>query len=153
MLAFAKEAKQNPTPETEATLNAVVDAMADAVRCMHQHAFRHGDIAIGNFLVNIVEPRTASESAKTRYRVAFIDTDHVSLSWLRFGAVKRFFDLRDLRRLNFDAAGRRRFLKRYLGHDFNERWWRVHLFWRRWGKHPGRLLVQMILGQGSLRKD
>jgi len=152
-LELKREVEADPTEERHAVLNAVIDRMADIVRRMHEHSVRHDDIAIGNFLVVIGDPTAPDSDPVRRYSVAMIDTDHITLSRLRRGRLKRVFDLRDLRRLNLDEPGRRRFLQRYMGDDFGEGWWKVHMFWRRWGKRPGRLLVQIMTGRGSLRED
>ena len=134
-------------------LDAVIDRMADIVRRMHEHSVRHDDFGIGNFLMVIGDPTAPESDPVRRYSVALIDTDHIYLSRLRAGKLKRFFDMRDLRRLNLDESGRRRFMQRYLGDDFSEGWWNAHMFWRRWGKHPGRLLLQILTGRGALRSD
>jgi hypothetical protein len=152
VLDLVRDVECDPSGGKREALDGVIDLMADMVRRMHDRGFRHDDIAVGNFLLEQGQPSAPETAPACRYRVAMIDTDHVTLSRLPRGKVKRFFDLRDLRRLNFDEAGRRRFLQHYLADDFSERWWGVYMFWRRWGKHPGRLLLQILTGRGKLRE-
>jgi hypothetical protein len=149
VLDLARKAEREPTDRNRAELNGVIDQVADMVRRLHDHALRHDDIAMGNFLVEPVED-TATASG-LQYTVSMIDTDHVALSGLQSGWIKRVFDMRDLRRLNLDRPARRRFLERYLADDFSETWWRVHMFWWRWGKHPLRLAWQVLTGRRKHR--
>ena len=62
-------------------------------------------------------------------------------------ALKRFFDLNDLRRLDLDEPLRREFLRRYLGGRESAFWWRVHLFWRHGGNRPFRWLGRRLRGR------
>ncbi len=153
VLDLVRDVERHPTPLNRRKLDAMIDQLADMVRCMHDHGLRHDDTAVGNFLIEEADLSSAESEPERRYQVVMIDTDHVAPSHLRGGLLKSFFDLRDLRRLNLSEDDRRRFMKRYLGDDFSEGWWRVHMFWRRWGKHPVRMLFQIMTGRGALRKD
>ena len=136
VLDLVQAAGDAPTASQQAKLHAVIDRTAALVRRLHDHGLRHDDVAMGNFLIEVRDSSAGESDPARRYGVAVIDTDHIHWSGLKTGARKRFFDLRDLRRLNLREADCRRFLEEYLGDAFNERWWRVYLFWRKWGKHP-----------------
>jgi len=123
-------------------LDAVIDRMADIVRSMHAHKFRHDDIAAGNFLIEIGDLTAPESDPVRRYNVSVIDTDHITYSRFRFGLLKRILDLRDLRRLNLSREGQRRFMKRYLGEDYSEKWWNVFVFWKKYGKNPLQLWLK-----------
>ncbi len=97
----------------------------DAVKCLHDSGIRHGDMAAHNILISI--PNTDLSQAK----VYFIDYDRGTLS--RSGKstfLKRFFDLRDLRKLHIDGASPYDLLGIYLGNDYHPVWRIVLAFWR-----------------------
>ncbi len=113
-----------------------VEKMARLVAGMHERGLRHDDMASGNILV---------QKEGDSYRLAVIDTDHISVNHVPFSVLKLFFDLKCMRRLDFDEETRRRFLRLYLGADYSERWWPVMEFWRKGGNRPLHALYRMIV--------
>jgi len=117
-------------------LAPMVEPLADLVARLHARGLRHDDLACGNFLVG------------ENGRLHLIDTDHVHRARrLGIPALKRFFDLNDLRRLDLDEPLRREFLRRYLGGRDSAFWWRAHLFWRHGGNRPLRWLRHRLRGR------
>jgi hypothetical protein len=105
--------------------------MADVAAKMHSNYLRHGDLAFGNFLVGM---DASGEVLKTsnpsnRPTLYVIDTDKVSSSRLRHPWLKRMFDLKSLKPINFDPRERQIFLKKYLAEDYSRFWMRVFEFW------------------------
>ncbi len=151
-LDVARDIAADPTPDNKAKLNAIIDRISDITRCLHEHRFRHDDIAIGNFLVELGDETAPESDPVRRYNVAMIDTDHITFSHMRPAWLKRFFDLRDLRRLNLDLEGQQRFIKRYLGKNYSEKWWSVYKYWKKWGKNPLQKFAKNILSTTNDQK-
>ena len=107
---------QDLNPERYANFTRLVEMMAQLTRRLHDAGLRHGDIVTGNFLIFGHERDAHGELAiGDRTRLYLIDTDHIQRARISFAPIKRFFDLRCLRRLDFDDEGVRFFLRRYLG--------------------------------------
>ena len=103
----------------------LIRKVVDAVKCLHDSGVRHGDMVAHNILISI--PDTGLSQAK----VCFIDHDRSTLSRLRkIIFLKRFFDLRDLRKLYIDNASPYDLLGIYLGDDYHTLWRIVLAFWR-----------------------
>jgi hypothetical protein len=152
VLDVASDVANDPAPDKQAKLNAIIDRMSDITRSLHDNRFRHDDIAIGNFLVEL-EDETAPESDPVRrYNVAMIDTDHITYSHMQPAWLKRVFDLRDLRRLNLDVDGQHRFIKRYLGDDYSEKWWNVYKFWKKYGKNPLQKIIKNMISRENAER-
>ncbi len=97
----------------------------DAVKCLHDSGIRHGDMVAHNILISI--PKTGLSQAK----VCFVDYDRSTLSRLgKTSFLKRFFDLRDLRKLYIADALPYDLLGIYLGGDCHPLWRIVLAFWR-----------------------
>ena len=97
----------------------------DAVKCLHDAGIRHGDMVAHNILISI--PNTELSQAKA----CFIDYDRSTLSRLRRTSfLKRFFDLRDLRKLYIADASPYDLLGIYLGDDYHPLWRIVLACWR-----------------------
>ena len=144
---MARDVDADPTPEKLAMLNAITDRMSDIARSLHENGLRHDDIAIGNFLVELRDETAPESDPVRRYDVAMIDTDHIAFNHMRPGWLKRFFDLRDLRRLNLGSDGQHRFVERYLGDDYSEKWWSVYKFWKKYGKNPLQKGFKMLISK------
>jgi serine/threonine protein kinase len=109
----------------------LISAMAHVTRKMHEAGIRHGDIVTHNFLV-----------CQNNSYLALIDTDHVRPgNGFLPETVRKFLNLRCLRRLDLSLHGQRYFLSRY--YDREVRWgeWLAFRFWylggfgfRRWIK-------------------
>ena len=151
-LDVARDVAADPTPDNQAKLNAIIDRMSDITRCLHEHRFRHDDIAIGNFLVELGDETAPESDPVRRYNVAMIDTDHITFSHTHPAWLKRFFDLRDLRRLNLDDKGQHRFINRYLGEKYSNKWWSVYKFWKKWGKNPVQKFAKNIISRGKTER-
>ena len=116
-------------------LEVLIEGMAEVAAKMHSSHLRHGDLAFGNFLVNIdpsVEAWSAIDSSNCPV-LYVIDTDKVSTSRLRHPFLKRVLDLKSLKPINFEPHERKIFLKKYLAADYSPFWLRVFEFW-----HHGR---------------
>ena len=100
----------------------------NALKCLHQKGIRHGDIVTHNILMSVRDPENLSDA-----KIYFIDYDGGSLTKIKYPAyVKRFFDLRDLRKMQIDNTSPYDMLKLYLGNDYHPLWSMVLTFWR-WG--------------------
>ena len=94
------------------------------VKCLHDAGIRHGDMVAHNILISI--PNTGLSQAK----VCFIDYDRSTLSRLgKTTFLKRFLDLRDLRKLYIADASPYDLLSIYLGNGYHPLWRIVLAFW------------------------
>jgi hypothetical protein len=133
-----------PEERHRAVVDMLIDKLADIMAAIHGNGLRHDDTASGNFLVRSEGHAAGTADLRGDCVVTVIDTDHVAESRWPTAFLRRFFALRCLRRLDFDEAGRRRFLERYFGEDYREFWWRVHEFWRRGGNRPLRAAIRRM---------
>ena len=106
-------------------MDLLIRKIVDAVKCLHDADIRHGDMVAHNILISI--PNTGLSQAK----VCFIDYDRSALSRLgKASFLKRFFDLRDLRKLYIADASPYDLLNIYLGDDYHPLWRIILAFWR-----------------------
>ncbi len=123
-------------PEDQASRAALVGALADVVRRLFTSGLRHDDLAIGNYLV-----RREGDA----WRLWLIDTDSISRNRISHPAIKLFFDLRCLRRLNLHNSDREQFLRLVLAERDTPFWRRVLKFWINGGnKRPIRALIKAL---------
>ena len=116
----------------------LISAMAHLTRKMHAAGIRHGDIVTHNFLV-----------CDNNSFLALIDTDHVRPGHVFLPEpVRRFFDLRCLRRLDLSPFGQRYFLSGYFNREVRWADWLAFRFWylggfgfRRWLKRFRKFLT------------
>ena len=98
----------------------------NALKYLHKAGIRHGDIVSRNILMSVQSPEHLADA-----RVCFIDYDGGTHTKIKHPAfIKRFFDLRDLRK--FKIVSPYHMLKLYLGDDYHPLWRVVLTFWR-WG--------------------
>lgn len=122
-----KEKGESATREA----SELIRSMAHLTRKMHDSGIMHGDIVTHNFLVHDNE-----------FGLALIDTDHVRPSHAFLPEpVRRFYNLRCLRRLDLSPEGQRYFLSKYFGREIQLMEWSAFRFWylggfsfRRWFK-------------------
>jgi hypothetical protein len=138
----------HPTAEGVRMLGAMVDRLADVMRRMHECGLRQVDVGLGGFLVEEGDVTAPESDPARRYNVVLLDTERVRFNRLRPQVLKLVFDLREFWQLDLDDRSGRDFLKRYLGSRYSEGWWKVYCFWKRYGKHPGLIL----LGLRKIRK-
>ena len=99
--------------------------IVDAVKCLHNADIRHGDMVAHNILISI------SDTELSQAKVCFIDYDRSTFAGLKKPAfLKRFFDLRDLRKLYIDDASPYDLLDIYLGNGYHPLWNVALAFWQ-----------------------
>lgn len=131
---YKNRMRDKMTEEQEKVVNVLIEKMADTVAEMHRKNLKHGDIASCNFLVTV-----QSQGGELKFsqvlsdcRISVIDTDRVCRRNISFFFLKRVIDLKSLKPLDLDTDDERRvFLKKYLGADYSNFWWRVFDFWWR----------------------
>ena len=98
-----------------------------ALKALHQHGIRHGDIAPYNILMPVGNIDNLSNA-----RVYFIDYDRSSLTKIKYPAfIRRFFDIKDLWKMRIGDTSPYDMLKLYLGSDYHP-WWNIVLIFWRW---------------------
>lgn len=119
--------------------------MTGVIRCMIDSGLRHGDIALGNFLV--LDGGMAGDSSSA-YQIAVIDTDNISSRALKLPLLKSILDLSTLKRLNLPSSERVSVIKGVMGVRYRKFWWYVAEYWRRGGNRPLKTLVRLLSGKG-----
>ena len=132
---------QSGHDDVAALLKAAKAKAMKIVKAMHDAGFRHGDPHGNNFLVNppTTKKLLPSDIEKTPYYL--IDYDHCTRASVRFPPVKRFFDLRELRRISIDGVGPHQMLDVYLDDRHSRYAHAVLEFWRRGGFNPLRWIA------------
>ena len=103
-----------------------------ALKSIHRHGIRHGDIAAHNILISVGNTDNLSNA-----KVYFIDYDRGSLTKIKYPAfIRRFFDLRDVCKVRIYNTPHIDILRVYLGSDFHLWWVWVLNFWRWGGFNP-----------------
>ena len=99
-----------------------------ALKALHRHGIRHGDVVTHNILMSVQDIDNLSNA-----KVYFIDCDKASLTKIKYPiCIRRFFDLRDLRKMQIDDTSSCDMLRLYLGSDYHS-WWNMVLNFWRWG--------------------
>ena len=99
----------------------------NALKSLHQQGIRHGDVVARNILMSVQNPENLSDA-----KVYFIDYDGSTCAKIKYPAfIKRFFDIKDLRKIRIDDTSPYDMLNIYLNGDY-PLWRAVLTFWR-WG--------------------
>ena len=114
--------------DSELKRDLIRQKIINALKCLHKAGIRHGDIVPHNILMSVQNPEHLADA-----KVYFIDYDGGTRTKIKHPAyIKRFFDLRDLRKIQLDDASPYDMLKLYLEDDYHPLWRAVLTFWR-WG--------------------
>ena len=136
---YRQQLPEAPTLEQRKTLAMMLTRMLCLTKQLHEAGYRHADIHTGNFLVTLPVGADAKQIRPPDIEAAemyLFDTDHVHKARLKFWPVKQFFDMRCLRRLDFDNDRCQALVKQYLDDNYSEIWWKVWLFWANGGFKP-----------------
>ena len=123
-------------------LDAAKTKAMTIVRTMHDAGYRHGDPHGWNFLVKPALTE-GGLSPVDMQQIAYylIDYDQCTRAMIRIPPIKRFFDLRELRRIDIDGTSAHQLLDIYLAGMRSRYAHAVLAFWRRGGFHPWRWIV------------
>lgn len=110
----------------------------DIIRQIHNAGFRQGDPHPGNFLVSSPEQYLNKLSIDdiNSMNMFIIDLDKFCISWPLGHFLKRFFDLRCMRRCTLGPYDQQDMLKIYLQDEYSATWKGVLYFWIHGGFNP-----------------
>ena len=132
---WCKTIRQSGYDNAADLIEAVKAKAIKVVKAMHDAGFRHSDPHGNNFLVKPVT--TASllpcDIEKTAYYL--IDYEHCTRATIQIPLIKRFFDLREFRRIHIDEAGPHQLLDIYLDGKQSRYAHAILEFWHRGGFH------------------
>ena len=105
------------------------------IRDIHDAGFRQGDLHPGNFLISIPDQDIKSVTGEdiTQAEIFIIDLDKFSAALPLGYILKRFFDIRCLRRCTLGNFDQQEMLKFYLQNDYSKTWSLTLSFWMRGG--------------------
>lgn len=124
-------------------LNAIRHKTANTLRKIHEVNLNHNDFHIRNILINISIERLEPKDIE-RATFYLIDYDHCHKARIRIPLIKKFFDIRDLRKVATLHTDSNEMLDLYLGYR-SVLWRGVLDFWMRGGFNLVRRLKQYKL--------
>ncbi len=133
---------QELLPIGENNYNELYELLAqrttNIVRQIHHAGFRQGDPHPGNFLIPLVNQKQKDLSINdiNNLEMFIIDLDKFSTSKSLGPTLKRFFDLRCMRRCTLGPYNQYDMLKFYLRDEYSVKWEKVLKFWIHGGFNP-----------------
>ncbi len=108
----------------------ITQKITDALKSFHRQGIRHGDVIPHNILMSVQDTDKLADA-----KIYFIDYDNASFTKIKYpNFIRRFFDLKDLWKMNIDDTSPYDVLKIYLGSDYHP-WWNIVLIFWRWKKY------------------
>ena len=122
----------------EEVFNKLAIKTTDIIRCIHEAGFRQGDPHPGNFLVATPTSESSHYSIDevSNMNMYIIDLDKFCIAKSFGHTIKRFFDLRCMRRCTLGPYNQHEMLKLYLQNEHSKVWDYVLSFWIRGGFNP-----------------
>jgi len=124
--------KQSTDSQSQQQRELIKQKIIAALAQLHQAGIRHGDPIAQNTLISTQDAERLADA-----KVYFIDYDGGTCTKIKHPVfIRRFFDLRDLRKLYIDDASPYDVLNLYLGGKSHPVWRAVLSFWRWGGFNP-----------------
>ena len=116
----------------------LAEKTVNIIKRIHEAGFRQGDPHPGNFLVTTSDQYSvdANQFNMKNIQMHIIDLDKFSIAKPFGKTIKRFFDLRCMRRCTLGPFNQTDMLKLYLKDDYSRTWDMVVQFWMRGGFNP-----------------
>lgn len=131
-------------------LDIVSDRCINIVQSIHKANIRHDDPHGGNILTDImkehIENLTIEDITKSKFTL--IDNDRCTSALIKFGLVKRFFDIKCLTKFNVNQLSEQELLQKYLRDEYNSFWLNVLKFWKSGGFSLKNRLYAIIKSSG-----
>ena len=115
-------------------INAIANKCVEIVKKIHAANIRHDDPHGGNFLTSLFYNNINNIAVDDIKNAKFtlIDNDRCTSNRAK-STLKRFFDLKCLRRFNICQIPQKVLLQNYLGDEYKDYWWHVLNFWKSGG--------------------
>lgn len=116
-------------------INIIADRCVEIVQKIHAANIRHDDPHGGNILTNLKydDIKNVSVDDIKNAKFTLIDNDRCTSDHTFTDTLKRFYDLKCLRRFNICQIPQQVLLKKYLGDEYRTYWWHVLNFWKSGG--------------------
>jgi len=127
-------------------INIITERCVEIVQNIHAANIRHDDPHGGNILTNLKYKNINNISVEDIKKAKFtlIDNDRCTFDHTITATLKRFYDLKCLRRFNICQIPQQALLQQYLGNEYKNYWWHVLNFWKSGGfsikKHINNIL-------------
>lgn len=149
LYSFSKLAIEQNRNATNEAYRPLAEKVIHIVKLIHNAGLRQGDPHPGNFLVSFTnsERENICEIDVERIDFTIIDLDKFNVAKPIGKTLKRFFDLRCLRRCTLGPYDQYDMLKLYLQHEYSNAWKLVVYFWIRGGFNPFKWFKKPKRGQ------
>ncbi len=116
-------------------INVIADRCVEIVRKIHAANIRHDDPHGGNILTSLKHNDINNIGVEDIKNAKFtlIDNDRCTSVHTVNTTLKRFYDLKCLRRFNICQTPQQVLLQKYLGDEYRTYWWHVLNFWKSGG--------------------
>ncbi|MEM7400513.1 MAG: lipopolysaccharide kinase InaA family protein [Pseudomonadota bacterium] len=138
LFTFSELLAKNNHTKSQEIYKQLATKTINIIKRIHDAGFRQGDPHPGNFLVtssNKVHDGTSKINAEDIH-MFIIDLDKFSIAKPLGKTLKRFFDLRCMRRCTLGPYNQTEMLKFYLQDEYSRAWNMVVHFWMRGGFNP-----------------
>lgn len=138
LFSFSQTLLQKDRINNDEIFHRLAAKTTDIIRLIHNAGFRQGDPHPGNFLIATHESESKHLSIDeiNSMRMFIIDLDKFCRAKPFGRTIKRFFDLRCMRRCTLGPYNQHEMLKLYLLDEYSSAWGYVLSFWIRGGFNP-----------------
>ncbi len=133
--SLANELSKSETNDKNSIFELLANKITSITRNIHNAGFRQGDPHPGNFLIKLpdINIKYLTMEDINKAEIFIIDLDKFSIAKPLGKTVKRFFDIRCMRRCTLGPFNQDAMLKFYLQDDYSKIWSLVLKFWIRGG--------------------
>ncbi len=127
-------------------IDVIVSRCVDVVRKIHAAHIRHDDPHGGNILTSLTfsDMRNIAVEDVKNATFTLIDNDRCTFNHSTSSTLKRFYDLKCLRRFNICRVSQRVLLQQYLGDEYRRYWGYVLSFWKLGGFSVNRHISNIL---------
>ncbi len=138
LYSFTEQLSKNNHSRSQEIYQQLAKKTVNIVKCIHDAGFRQGDPHPGNFLVasSNLKSTDSNQVNVDDIHIFIIDLDKFSIAKPLGKTIKRFFDLRCMRRCTLGPYNQTDMLKFYLQDEHSSAWNMVVRFWMRGGFNP-----------------
>ena len=135
LFSFSEKLASSGNNDLDSIYKLLAEKITKVTRTIHEHGFRQGDPHPGNFLISLPNQNIKNISTEeiNKANIYIIDLDKFCKAKPLGKTLKRFFDLRCMRRCTLGPFDQTTMLKFYLKDEFSKIWERVLYFWIKGG--------------------
>ncbi len=135
LISLSEKLSDNSNKNLDAIYMLLAEKITTITRTIHNAGFRQGDPHPGNFLISLPNKDIKKLNAEDidSANLYILDLDKFCKAKPLGKTLKRFFDLRCMRRCTLGPYDQNAMLKFYLNDDYSKSWERVLYFWIKGG--------------------